>query len=122
MIKTSTRTLILSGDTIRVTYRDFIETKAGAVRNNIFTAMADADFNGGECGYFQVVLQVSGLPKGITVTYTDDFGGGPCGLYGTVAKIAISAETTPGNYSCAFTVSIDGKRYGEVPCAIQVLD
>ena len=102
-------------DAAHVAYRDYIETKAGQVRNNIFTvSKPDRNLN------HVVVLEVSNIPTYIEVTEARRWYGP--GIVKTVLEIEISRQVKPGEYNFEVGVKIDGKDYGTVPCAIKVLD
>jgi len=102
-------------DAAHVAYRDYIETKAGQVRNNIFTvSKPDRNLN------HVVVLEVSNIPTYIEVTEARRWYGP--GIVKTVLEIEISRQVKPGEYNFKVGVKIDGRDYGAVPCAIKVLD
>jgi len=102
-------------DAAHIAYRDYIETKAGQVRNNIFTvSKPDRNLN------HVVVLEVSNIPTYIEVTEARRWYGP--GIVKTVLEIEISRQVKPGEYNFEVGVKIDGRDYGTVPCTIKVIE
>jgi hypothetical protein len=95
-----------------MTYRNYIETKAEEIRNNIFSVeIPQRDIS-------DVVLEVSNIPTGMEITEGEKW-------YGpwiqTVLVIEISQQVKKGENDFEVAVSIDGEDYGIVPCIINVL-
>ena len=113
----STSVVLGSGaDTLNISYRDYIETEAGEIRNNIIRAGKEGGLFDSRLALYSVVV-----PAGIELAY----GGRGVGLPGTLGAILvieISPDATPVQYSFEVGLEIDGRDYGTVPCAIEVTD
>ncbi len=101
-------------DAAYVRYRSYIETKAGQVRNNIFSVRIPSKDIG------DVSIEVRDIPSGMEVNEGMKWYGPR--VIATVLEIEISRQVKPGEYVFDVSVKIDGKDYGTVPCAIKVLD
>jgi hypothetical protein len=107
--------LVNGSSEISVWYRDYIETAAGEVRNNILEVwrseqpLLDSSLN----------LYSIDVPAGIELT---DVGGSAFpGVIATVLVIEVSPDVEPGQYAFEIGLEIDGDDYGTVPCTIEVL-
>jgi hypothetical protein len=107
------------GISIYVTFRDYIETKAGETRNNIFSVgrAGDQAVNDPVSGVLRLYLLDT--PQGITLT--QDVGGGRPGLLQAVLMIDIAADVAPGLHNLRVGIEIDGKDFGSVPFTINVI-
>lgn len=113
----STSVVLGSGaDTLNIGYRDYIETEAGEIRNNIIRV-------GKEGGLFdsRLALYSVDVPTGIELT-DGGRGVGLPGALGAVLVIEIFSDVTPGQYTFEIGLEIDGRDYGTVPCTIEVTD
>lgn len=100
----------------QVAYRDYIETRAGETRNNIFSVYRPNQ----EIG--TVTLQGIDLPDGITIVQGDlQYHGVTATRTKTSVAIEISAAVKPAEYTFYIGVDIDGTDYGDVSCTIKVL-
>ncbi len=112
----------LSG-TIDIQYRDYIETKAGETRNNIFF------LNGRNAPELLDPLQVYyvavDLPDGITIERDRQMYGGIGGQDKTSSRVAleisIAPEVTPGEYPFLIHLEYEGKDFGGIPLMIKVI-
>lgn len=111
-IETTEVVLGSSSKEINVRYRDYIETKAGEVRNNIFYIRRQGGFWYSNLNFYSV-----DVPAGIEIV-NEMWGGLPA----TVLVIEISKDVEPGQYTFEIGLEIDGEGYGTVPCTIRVLD
>ncbi len=105
----------------QVSYRDYIESKAGQTRNNIISVyLPDAPpVNGTKA--IELSLEAVDAPEGISLTYGDNVHlADPARRTKTVLKIAIAPQVTQGEYNFNIGVKIDGEDYGTVPCTIKV--
>jgi hypothetical protein len=111
----SIQTVIVKRDNLQIQYREEIETRAEETRNNIIAVY------GGEAVFdSKLVLYSSVMPDGIKLT--DVGGGGRPGMLLAVVAIEISPSVIPGQYTFSFSVEIDGKDYGTLPCTINVIE
>jgi hypothetical protein len=111
-----------STDAVRVSYRDYVETKARQSRNNIFCIyLPNVDVNM-NLEAMSVSLKAVNLAAGITVTQGEEWhGADPARQSKVVLEIEISQQVEPGEYKIEVSVGIDGKDYGQVPCTIRVM-
>lgn len=105
-------------ETARVSYRDYIETKAGETRNNLFYLSIIS--NGVAKSINDAILEVREIPHGIQIedgekSYQWD-------RIDMVIVIEVSQQAEPGEYGFEVGVNIDGEDYGKVPCIIKVLE
>ena len=110
-IKTSKFDIGYPNDTVKITYRDSINTTAGSTRNNLLLISRNIDMQ-------HIEISAPAPPTGISVS----------GAYVRLPvfieayfSIAISSGVAPGIYSFEFSVNIDNKFYGNIPCTIKVL-
>ena len=101
---------------IHVGYRDYIETKAGDTRNNIFYAGRKGGFDEGS----RLNLYATSIPPGIELTQSLDMG--MIGSLATVLGIEVAPDVAPGQYTFEIGLEISGWDYGTVPCTIRVLE
>ncbi len=99
-----------------LTYRDYIETKAGETRNNIFHVRIPAIVDIGNMN-----LEISNLPDEIEVTQGNQFHG-PLGNSSKVLAIEIAQDIQLGEYTFEIGLEINGKDYGTVPCTINIVE
>ena len=101
-------------DGIYLGYRDYIETKAGETRNNIFGVSREDGFWEGSLN-----LYATSILSGITLAQA--VSGGLPGTLATVLIIEVSPEAVPGQYTLEIGLEINGRDYGTVPCIIEVV-
>ena len=113
----------LSGS-IGIRYRDYIETKAGEIRNNII--FLDARNAPEITDALQISYRPEGLPAGITVERDRQmYGGiGGEGRKGSrvTLKINIAPDVKPGEYPFAIQLEYEGKDFDILPCTIKVIE
>ena len=114
-IETTEVVLVNDSKEINVRYRDYIETKAGEVRNNIFYIRRHDGFWDSNLNLYSV-----DVPTGIEIF--NSVGGGLTGTIATVLVIEVSPDVEMGQYIFEISLEIDGEDYGTVPCTIRVLD
>ncbi len=115
-------TLNGSSGIAQVSYRDYIETQAGQIRNNIISVyLPDAQpINGTKA--IELSLEAVDAPEGISMTHGDNVHlADPARRTKTVLKIAIAPQVAQGEYNFNIGVKIDGEDYGTVPCTIKVI-
>jgi len=102
-------------DTLKVSYRDFIETEAGEIRNNIIRVTKEGGLFDSE-----LALYSTDVPDGLELVD----GGRGVGLPGTLGAILV-IEIAPGlnigKYPLEIGLEINGKDYGTIPCTIEVI-
>lgn len=111
----STEVVLGSGSkVVHISYRDYIETKAGeAGKNILFIRIPDRDIK-------SLNLYASDIPTGIEVTEGMRwYGPGPIA---PVLVIEVSQDMKPGQYTFEIGLEINGKDYGTIPCTIKVLE
>ena len=103
-----------SDDEVHITYRNYIETKAGETRNNIIKViMTNKDVN-------SLSLYADDIPDGITLTDGMRWSG-PSAM-ASVLVIEIALDVSPGEYPLEIGLVINGKDYRTIPCRIKVLE
>lgn len=102
-------------EAVNVTYRDYIETRAGEARNNIIRIFREGGFWDSKLDLYS-----DDIPAGIRVTNSG--GGGRPGMLATVLVIEVSLDVAPGQYTFEIGLEINGKDYGTVPCTVKVLE
>ena len=100
---------------VYIRYRDYIETKGGEARNNIFNARRESGFDEGSLN-----LYATSIPLGVKLAQS--VSGGIPGTLATVLVIEISPGVAPGQYNFEVGLEINGKDYGTIPCTIKVLE
>ena len=101
-------------DEARVYYREFIETEAGAIRNNIIKVfMPDKEVE-------SISLYADEVPEGIGLADGMHWSGPRAGA--AVLVIEITAEVMPGEYRLDIGLLINGRDYGTLPCTVRVID
>lgn len=116
-LKMSTVAIGYPNDTVKINYRDTIATPAGTTRNNLLSIHR---------GVAMQDLEVTALsaPTGITVTqvavllptFLINYNSGQAYF-----KIEVSSSVAAGHYTFQFSIKIDGKEYGNIPCTITVM-
>jgi len=96
----------------QITYRDYIETKAGESRNNIL------HINTGGRGIHELNLDTINIPTGIEVKRGIRWQGP--GTIAQVLVIEIVHDIQPAEYTFEISVEINGTDCGAVPCTIEV--
>jgi hypothetical protein len=107
----------------QVSYRDYIETEAGQIRNNIFSAyLPDAQPIDGTKA-IELSLEAINAPEGINLSQGGNVHlSDPARRTKTVVKIIIASQVTQGEYKFNIDVKIDGEDYGTIPCTIKVIE
>ncbi len=116
----------------RVTYRDYIETKAGEIRYNIFGVGLEDSSLRVEIGeiyartrkpVINYEIKLRGTSPDIQVKKVGE-GDPPTGPFVGdklfYLMIKISTQIKPGNYTLHFIVEANGQNCGELPCVIHV--
>lgn len=124
-----------NGNTIKVGYRAYIETRAGETRNNIvaitvpvtiptdFSDISDSDISDFNDYLASVDLYTLGMPQGIAVWEIMGYIPLPFRpVVRHVLLIEISQEVQAGEYSFEIGFVVAGVDYGTVPCTIKVLE
>jgi hypothetical protein len=113
-----------SSDAAHISYRQYIETKAGQNRNNIFWVyLPNVEPANGNLKPVSVSLNTINLPAGMTITQTGEWHGADPARQSKISlRIEISPQVKPGEYAFDIAVEINGKDYGKVPCAIRVIE
>ena len=108
---------------VQVGYRDYIETKAGQIRNTIFSAyLPDAQPIDGTKA-IELSLEAINAPEGINLSQGGNVHlSDPARRTKTVVKIVIASQVTQGEYKFNIDVKIDGEDYGTIPCMIKVIE
>lgn len=103
-----------SADTLNISYRDYIDTKAGEIRNNIIRVTKEG-------GLFDSVLELysTSVPDGLELVDAGRGVGLPHTL-GVVLAIIISADVAPGEYPLEIGLIVNGKDYGTITCTVNV--
>jgi hypothetical protein len=112
----STVVVLSSGSSeIYVRYRDYIETAAGEIRNNIVYVNEPGQ------PLLDSILSLYSVdaPAGIELTIVAR--GGLIGTAAAALAIEVSPDVEPGQYTFEIGLEIDGKDYGTIPCTIEVL-
>jgi len=114
-IESTDVTLGSSADILNISYRGFIETTDGDVRNNIIRVTK-------EDGFFDSKLELysTGVPDGLKLADAGRGVGLP-GTLGAILVIEIASDIAPGEYPMEIGLIINGKDYGTIPCTIEVL-
>ena len=113
----------LSG-TIDIQYRDYIETKAGEIRNNIIFLFGR---NAPDLLHpLQVYYRAIDLPDGITVGRDGQMYGGIGGKdrksSKVVLQIHIASHVKPGEYPFVILLEYEVKDFGSLPCTVEVIE
>lgn len=105
----------------QATYRDYIETEAGKIRNNIFSVYLPDAQPVNDTKAIELSLEAVDALEGISVTQGDNVHlSDPARRTKTILKIAIASQIPQGEYNFNIVVKIDGKDYGSVLCTIKV--
>jgi hypothetical protein len=97
-----------------ITYRSYIETKAGETRNNVIKVITpDQEVR-------SLSLYADDIPEGITLTDSMQWSG-PSAM-ASVLIIGISPDVAPGQYNFDIGLEINGRDYGTVTCTIEVVE
>jgi hypothetical protein len=106
-----------------ITYRSYMETKAGETRNNIFFLKI---IGFPSLDPLKATYESVNLPEGFMLEQGEEMNGGIGGqdekASRIVIKINISQTVAPGEYTFQFKVIVDGVKFGNVPCTVKVLD
>jgi hypothetical protein len=97
-----------------VTYRDYIETKAGETRNNIiYVYIPNKNVD-------SLNLYSIDIPAGMSPTEGMKWHGP--GSIASVLVTEISQDVPLGQYTFEIGLEINGKDYGTIPCTIKVIE
>jgi hypothetical protein len=114
-IKIANAVLVRGADTLKIQYRDDIQTIAGSYRNNIITV-------GKEGGLWSnnstIELYSLDLPKGIGL-FTNGSDSIP-GYLRTFLVIEVPTNITPGQYGFKIGILLNGSDYGTIPCTLVI--
>ena len=115
-IEDTTVTIGCLNDTAQITYRDIIGTHSNKTRNNIFSLYLS------EAAIDTVSITWASLPSGINVVhYSESYWYFlSAHRYQSIYKIEIGPDVKPGQYTINFEITINGKKYGSIPCVIAV--
>ena len=112
----TTEVVLGSGSSeINVGYRDYIETVAGQIRNNILNVTRPGQLLI-DCN---LSLYSIDAPAGIELAGVEV--GGLPGTIATILVIEVSPDVEPGQYAFEIGLEIDGEDYGTIPCTVEVL-
>ncbi|MGA2159249.1 MAG: hypothetical protein ABSG90_08515 [Dehalococcoidia bacterium] len=109
-------TQVSVGDGFHVQYRDYIETKAGQIRYNIFTTWVRG---GGTWTNSEIRLKLANKLNDIQVM---NLGESIVISYSVVLMLEIPPQIKSGDYKIGFLIFINGKYYGDLPCVIHVVE
>ena len=96
-----------------VTYREYIETKAGETRNNVIKVIIP------DKKVRSLSLYANDIPTGITLTDGMQWRG--LSARASVLVIEIAKDVMTGEYTFEIGVEINGNDYGTIPCTIKVV-
>ncbi len=105
-------------NTIYLWYRNHIVTKAGEIRNNIFSVEKASGFFGGDARS-TMKLYSMGLLPGLRL-YQHQAGSTP-GTIANVLVIEIPNDIAVGQYSLKLGLEILGFGYTDIPCIVEVI-
>ncbi len=116
LIKETTVTIGNGTDAPQITYRDYIETKAGETRNNIVSIriLGQAIENAN--------VKVTNVPPGLAVEQTNKWTGGGITFVKIYLGIKIDSNVKPGEYTFNIGIVVQGRDYGSVPCTVRVTE
>ena len=113
-------------DQAQITYRSDIETKAGETRTNLFYITllnVSTETPTPYLANIQTTLGVKNIPNGLAfVQEGEGYQGAGWRTSEVLVHIRIAAGIKPGDYTFQVAVNIDGKEYGQVPCAIKIVN
>jgi hypothetical protein len=113
-IETTDVVLGSGSNEVPITYRNYIETRAGETRNNIiYVTIPNKKFR-------SLSLYSIDIPAGMSLTEGMRWHGP--GSMASVLVIEISQDVPPGQYAFEIGLEINGKDYGTVPCTIKVVE
>lgn len=119
-VKTVTLSLGEGSGTLRLTYRDQIQTIAGQVRNNLF-AFYLPNVDPSTAPKMDARLAISDLPAGITVSESGQYFGADPGRQSWISlRIDISSQIVSSSYSFNIDVTVNDQDYGSIPCKISL--
>ena len=112
------------GGTIRYLYREYIETRAGEIRNNIIYLFGDDAPDLTEP--LDIEYFVEDLPAGIGIILGSHWYGGAAGhnrqSSKAVFQIDIASQVKPGEYTFNFILMYEGEEIVRLPCTIDVIE
>jgi hypothetical protein len=118
----SETSLVSSSQTLSITYRSYIETRAGETRNNIFYLKASGT---PPLDPLTVNYEAVDLPGGVTMERDRQMYGGIGGQDKTssrvLLKVHVASDVKSGEYPFAIQMSFGGTNFGSVPCVLKVL-
>jgi hypothetical protein len=107
--------LSIGSDTLRVSFRSYIETKAGEIRNNLIEVSTDNIFTNS-----RLILYSISRPEGIRLGICDE--GGRPGLLQKVIAIDVSPDIPIGEHTFKIGIEYNNKYYGMLSCTINVIE
>jgi hypothetical protein len=118
------KTIDALGGTIRCQYREYIDTKAGEIRNNIlYLSNEDAP---DLADPLDIEYYVEGLPAGIGIILGSYWYGGIAGQDKQSSKaifqIDIASQINPGEYTFSIVLMYEGEEIVALPCTINVTE
>ena len=112
------------GGIIRCQYREYIDTKAGEIRNNIIYLFGEdaPDLT----DPLDIEYYVENLPAGIGIILGSHWYGGAAGhnmqSSKVVFQIDITSQVQPGEYTFNFILMYEGEEIARLPCTIDVIE
>lgn len=117
-------TVKLPSSSIAITYRDYIETKAGENRNNII--FIDCKNASEISDPLDIQYHAEGLPPGITFARSHDMHGGIGGQGGRSGRVIlvvhVADQIKPGEYKFSIVLEYQGKDIGSIPGTVKVVN
>ena len=98
----------------KISYRDYIETRAGETRNNIIKVMIP-NKNAPSLRFY-----ADEIPEGIMITDGMQWSGSSARV--SVLVIEISPDVSPSQYTFEIGFKINGNDYGTASCTIEVIE
>lgn len=107
-------------NSVGISYRAYIETKAGQVRNNIISVSLQRSIRLPWTDINDINLKVAGLLPDMQI-WQDLEWHGP-GRGEKLLFIEVPERVKPGEYKFEIGIEVDGKDYGRAPCTIKVVE
>jgi hypothetical protein len=100
---------------VNVSYRDYMETATGEVRNNIIRITKEGGFTDNKLELYSTTV-----PKELKL-FDGGRGVGLPGTLGAILIIEIAHDVSPGEYEIEIGIDIDGKDHGTIKCIVKVI-
>ena len=122
-ISEHTVVFVVDGRTLQLTYRNVIETVAGATRNCIVTLRLVSDVATQRTSTrLSLRLSVVAGSVGLTLAPGEpNWGPDPRSLVQVPMRIHVASSAKPGEYPVTLAAKVDGVLVGELPCEITVV-